>query len=443
MRSGGLGLRVVALNIALGGLLLVGCGGSSAAGKSAASASAAPPSGAITDCLSLAHCYAPDTFRTAYGIQPLSDRGIDGRGRTVVLVEIAPPSLSPPKSTDIQEDLARFDTVFHLPSLHLQVATGLAPGSSPRLANTEEVEDVEVVHAVAPDATIHVIFIPATAESNPASLITYLSEAFRLGISAGSVISISASFGEHCFSSVEVAHLNSTLQAAQSDHVTVVSSSGDFGAVSKPCPGSTTFSPIKEVGLPDSDPLVLGVGGTELTANRTSGAYVSETAWNTPRTPPLLHSEASGGGFSHLFPKPSYQNGIENIGATRGVPDVAADASPYTGLALALSDGGSKYILASAGGTSAGAPFWAALIALADQDAGRNLGFVNVAIYSIGRSAFYHKAFHDITSGTNTVTFPSKTINGYRASPGWDPVTGWGSPDAKVLVPLLGRFVGT
>jgi len=123
------------------------------------------------------------------------------------------------------------------------------------------------------------------------------------------------------------------------------------------------------------------------------------------------------------------------------VPDVAADASPYTGLALAYSDGGSKYILASASGTSAGAPLWAALIALADQYADRDLGFVNAGIYRIGKSSYYDKAFHDITSGTNTVVFPPKTIKGYRASPGWDPVTGWGSPNAQVLVPLLGRYV--
>jgi subtilase family serine protease len=83
---------------------------------------------------------------------------------------------------------------------------------------------------------------------------------------------------------------------------------------------------------------------------------------------------------------------------------------------------------------------WAALIALADQYAGRRLGFVNPAIYRIGRSASYHQAFHDITTGTNTVTFPRVTIGGYQASPGWDPVTGWGSPNAQALIPMLARL---
>ena len=91
----------------------------------------------------------------------------------------------------------------------------------------------------------------------------------------------------------------------------------------------------------------------------------------------------------------------------------------------------------SEGGTSAAAPFWAGLIALADQEAGHPLGFVNPAIYQIARGPQYHQAFHDITTGNNTVVVNGDTITGYQAGPGWDPVTGWGTPDAQVLVPLL------
>jgi subtilase family serine protease len=97
-------------------------------------------------------------------------------------------------------------------------------------------------------------------------------------------------------------------------------------------------------------------------------------------------------------------------------------------------------MLRDAGGTSASAPAWAALIALADQYAGRPLGFVNPAIYQIAGGPAYHAAFHDVTTGNNTVRFPPRTITGYQAGPGWDPVTGWGSPDAQVLVPLLARY---
>ena len=147
---------------------------------------------------------------------------------------------------------------------------------------------------------------------------------------------------------------------------------------------------------------------------------------------------ASNGGFSNLFTRPAYQDGEPGIGAMRGVPDVAADADPATGPALAVeTDGG--YVIVPGGGTSVGAPFWAGIMALADQYAGRPLGFVNPAIYAIGRSRLYYSAFHDITEGNNTVVFPSGTVTGYSAGPGWDPVTGWGSPDAQVLVPLLSQ----
>jgi subtilase family serine protease len=194
------------------------------------------------------------------------------------------------------------------------------------------------------------------------------------------------------------------------------------------------------VDLPASDPLTLSVGGTSLQASQATGAYRGETAWNTP--PSAGEPAAGGGGFSRLFPRPAYQDGIASIGATRGVPDVAADADHRPGLAINFSGGGKDYIPAG-GGVSVAAPLWAAVIALADQYADRDLGFVNPALYRIGHSAHYHQAFHDVTTGTNPVTFPTQTITGYQAAPGWDPVTGWGSPNAQMLVPLLARYVSS
>ena len=77
------------------------------------------------------------------------------------------------------------------------------------------------------------------------------------------------------------------------------------------------------------------------------------------------------------------------------------------------------------------------MIALADQYARRHLGFVNAAIYRIARTS--NGAFHQITTGNNIASFPPHTIIGYQAAHGWDPVTGWGSPNASFLVPLLAR----
>jgi subtilase family serine protease len=101
-------------------------------------------------------------LRVAYGIQPLLDRGTDGRGQTVVLMEFAstPPQPPGPQVTDIRQDLTLFDAVFGLPAARLQVDTTLAGSAGPWLAGLEEVEDSEIVHAIAPDATIRVILIP-------------------------------------------------------------------------------------------------------------------------------------------------------------------------------------------------------------------------------------------------------------------------------------------
>jgi subtilase family serine protease len=387
--------------------------------------------GPLADCLTLSPstCYAPRQFLTAYGIQSLLDHGTDGRGETIVMPEFVSTATTP-GVTDIRQDLARFDGLFGLPSVRLQVITRFGGASTQDLANGEEVGDIEIAHEVAPAAAIRVILLPET------DVIANYTAALRFAASLGSVVSVTAGSGEVCFTSAQVTALNAALRADQRRHVTVVASSGDSGAAIVRCSASADF--VKGVNLPASDPLVLSVGGTELRANHTTGAYIGETVWNTP--PPVLPQGvvASNGGFSSLFTRPAYQDGVPGIGAMRGVPDVAADADPATGMALAVDiDGG--YAILPGGGTSAGAPFWAGIMALADQYAGRALGFVNPAIYAIGHSRLYHSAFHDITEGNNTVVFPSGTVTGYSARPGWDPATGWGSPDAQLLVPLLAQ----
>lgn len=411
-----------------------------------AAASAAPATDCLTD--STSPCYTPMELRVAYGIKPLLDRGITGRGQTIVLPEFpatatgsGSPLVKMLTSSDIRQDLARFDTLFGLPVARLQVVNTLAHAASPWQANDEEVADTEIVHALAPDAAIREVLVPSSGTAGPGAESAAFVAALRLGLTQGGVVSLSADAGEQCFTSAVVAEWNSVLQAAQSKHVTVVVSSGDWGAATDPCPGAgTAAAQVKGVNLPASDPLALAVGGTTLQGSRTTGAYMGETAWNIPAVGGSS-PEASGGGFSRLFLRPAYQDGIAGIGPTRGVPDVAADANPGTGMALAISDGSEDYILIGAGGTSASAPLWAAVIALADQYAGRELGFVNPALYQIGRSTHYHQAFHDVTTGTNTVVLPGQTMTGYQAGPGWDPVTGWGSPNAQALVPLLARYV--
>jgi subtilase family serine protease len=409
--------------------------GSTGTGSAAAPpATASPSDAAEAACLGSLPCYTPRQFRVAYGIQPLLDRGIDGRGVTVALPEEAETGpAQTPAVTDIRQDVADFDRRFGLPPVQIQVLTTLAgPSASPWLASEEEVEDTELVHAVAPDATIREILVAPAEVSTPARFAATFAAYVRIAVRNGEVMSQSGigqdfSVGEDSWTSAEVATMNSALEYAAARHVTVVAASGDQGVL-----GNGSSTSVKQVILPASDPLVLGVGGTSLTANPVTGAYISEAVWDTP-------SSGSGGGFSHLFARPAYQDGVPGVGATRGVPDVAADAEGSTGMALAFSAPGGGYELIGAGGTSAGAPFWAGLIALADQEAGHPLGFANPAIYRIARGPLYHKAFHDITTGDNTAVLNSVTITGYQTGPGWDPVTGWGTPDAQVLIPLLAR----
>jgi subtilase family serine protease len=411
-------------------------------GGATAPATPRPPGAVAADCLAARPpCYAPRQLRVAYGIQPLLARGITGRGVTVVLPEEAesgqeqPPAVSgpelPPAVTDIRQDLADFDRRFGLPPARIEVITTMAGlSASPWLAGPEEVGDTEMMHVVAPDATIRELLVDPAGVSTPAKLAATFAKYVRIAARDGEVISQCGigqhfSVGEDSWTSAEVATMNSAVEYAAARHVTVVAASGDYGAI-----GNGSTMPAKEVNLPASDPLVLAAGGTSLTANPVTGTYISETAWN-----------GSGGGFSHRFSRPAYQAGVPGIGAMRGVPDVGADASSATSMAFAFTMPGGGYELIGLGGTSAAAPFWAGLIALADQEAGHPLGFVNPAIYRIARGPLYHKAFHDITTGNNTtvLTSPRVTITGYQAGPGWDPVTGWGTPDAQVLIPLLAR----
>jgi subtilase family serine protease len=439
--------RVSGLATAIG-LLVAACGPAHTASTAGPAARATAGASSTADCNSLTTCYTPQQVQVAYGVRPFLERGINGRGETVVLPELAESRLHPPLVTNMRQDMAAFDNLFHLPAARMRVVTTLAGARSPWLAFGEEVLDVEMVHALAPKATLVILLLPSTSLNNTKSAVSAAVASLRLGSTEGGVMSFSAAGqigGEHCVSRAQVRSVNAALQAAASRRVTVVAASGDIGAVAEPCDvygalaGGATFTPVKEVNLLASDPLVLGAGGTSLAASHASGDWQGETAWGLPYGIPGSAFQASGGGFSRLFDRPGYQDGVPAFRATRGVPDVSADANGHTGMAFVLSDG-DKTMIRNSGGTSASAPIWAALIALADQYAGRHLGFVNPVIYQIARGPRYRQAFHDITSGNNTVHFPPETITGYRAVPGWDPVTGWGSPDARVLIPLLARY---
>lgn len=190
--------------------------------------------------------------------------------------------------------------------------------------------------------------------------------------------------------------LDHACQSAAALGVTITVAAGDSGSSDGVNDGQN------HVDFPASSPHVLGCGGTELIASGTT--IQSETVWNNGST-----GGATGGGVSAVFSLPSWQANAGVPGGTmRGVPDVAGDASPYSGYNI-LVDGQQTVV----GGTSAVAPLWAALIALINQQKGVPAGFVNPTLYQNPGD------FHDITKGNN---------GAYSAGPGWDPCTGLGSP---------------
>ena len=406
--------------------LVVAATSGAAAGSSSIRRPHAGTTNATSDCVSMTTCYTPRQLEVAYGVQPLLRRGIDGRGETVVLPELAESQLSPPQVSDLRQDFAAFDHLFHLPAPRLRFVSTFAGPTDPWLAYGEEVLDAEMVHTIAPRAALTILLVKKTSLDSADQAVAASVAALRRGVSEGGVISLSPAGqigGEHCVDHTQLSRLNAALQADADHHVTVVAASGDTGAAGEPCALidalsggiSSSFTPRKEVGLVASDPLVLSAGGTTLDASHTTGAWIGETTWGLPDGTPGTGFQASGGGFSHLFRRPSYQNGVTGIGAYRGVPDVAADANPRKGFPVVTSDARGGYMISGHGGTSASAPTWAGIIALADQYAGRHLGFVNPAIY---RSP----AIRAIT--TPSTTPPPATAIRASSPTGRSPVTG-------------------
>jgi kumamolisin len=268
--------------------------------------------------------------------------------------------------------------------------------------------DIEVSAAVAPGAAIAVYFAPNTDQG----FIDAISTAVHDTTNKPSVISISWGGPESSWTAQSMAALDTACQAAAAVGVTITVASGDDGSTD----GVTGTA--NHVDFPASSPHVLACGGTKLTG---SGSTIqSEVVWNE-----LSANEgATGGGVSTVFALPAWQAnaGVPKATTTtggRGVPDVCGDADPSTGYSVRV-DGQTLVI----GGTSAVAPLWAGLIALANAKNKVAAGFINPAIYAAGAQM----AFRDITSGNN---------GSFTAGPGWDACSGLGSPIGTAVIPLL------
>ncbi len=373
------------------------------------------------------NCQTPRSQRVAYGVESLMQYGYTGEGQAVVdIVSFGSPTL--------QRDMDIFDHEFDLPPITIQVIAPIGtvpfnPGSKVMQEWAGETElDVQIIHAIAPGAKIVVLTSPVAEVEGTTGLPQFLElEQYAISHHLGSIISQSWAASEVTLTDSagqqEIQQWDAFFkQATTHQGITFFGASGDNGATDYIDANATALATTPTTSFPTDDPWVTSTGGTSL--DRVQNDF-SEVAWSQ-----------SGGGFSSFFPTPSYQQSLPTavqqlLNNRRGVPDVAADADPNTGLAVFING------WTLAGGTSASAPLWAAITAIANQVAGHALGFLNVALYKLGASSTYARDFHDITSGNNSTNVNGILVPGHNAVPGWDPVTGLGTPDAENLIPDL------
>jgi len=407
----------------------------------------------FTSSISGNHFLAPDDFATIYDLKPLYDKSLDGTGQSIAVMG----------QTDIlQSDVQKLRSVSGLPANTAQVV--LVPGSpDPGVVQgdiTEADLDLEWAGAVARNASL--IFVNSGNG-------VFDSMQYAIDQNLAPVISISYGNCEHNFTNSEVSTLTALLQQANAQGITVSAASGDSGAADCDFP-LTSRQVVRSathglaVDLPASSPFVTGVGGTQFnegsnassywssvnnSLNGSALSYIPEVAWNETATELANGGSiaAGGGGASTLFPKPSWQsgNGVPNDSA-RDVPDISLNAAVTNDGYLICSQGScvngyraADSTLTVVGGTSAGAPAFAGIVALLNQSTGTRQGNVNPILYQLAATS--SDAFHDITSGDNKVPCTAGSTGcpnggqiGYSAAAGYDLATGLGSLDAYRLV---------
>ncbi|MDF3302149.1 S53 family peptidase [Streptomyces tropicalis] len=382
-------------------------------------------------------CYTPTQYRQAYGLNPLHRAGVTGKGRTIVIVD----SIGSPT---IQHDLDVYSARFGMRSTHVDVVRwGTVPRFDPARPDHlswagESTLDVEMAHAVAPDA--HIVLVE-TGDGGSGDGITGLREmmdAEKSLVDRGVGDVISQSFGatennfpgfrRGDFSSIQ--NLRYAFKAAARRGVTVLASSGDGGATNATTNVKADY-PYRVNAWPSSDPLAVSVGGTQMHLDAKGDRVAPDSVYND--------DGASGGGVSHVFARPPYQNGVEQVvGDRRGTSDVSMSAAKNGGAWVYSSYDPKRVGWDVCVGTSAATPLFAGIVALADQVAGHRLGDIHQALYTLFAQSSRNPStgIVDVKDGTNN-SFAG--VPGYTAVKGYDMATGIGTVDAARFVPALAR----
>lgn len=350
----------------------------------------------------------PEALRNTYNAAPLTAAGYTGKGITIVFFAF--------DGFD-QADLDSFADTYDLPRFTPEVVGEL---DEPR---GEATMDLQVAHAIAPDARKVVVSALPTVTADGAfeRIGQMLEETDRRY--PGAVWSFSIGWGcDKLITAADLAPVRSALATAQSHGTTAFNASGDLAGLE--CKGGDDWSSPpgeSDIGLDSiaSLPEMTDVGGTTLSTDG-EGRWLSEQAWFDV---PL--SVGTGGGVSAVFDRPDWQRQVwpDRDTDRRLTPDVAAVADPFTGVRIVF-----QQTPLVGGGTSQSAPIWAGLAAVMNQyllaNGGRLLGDLNPLLYRIARGAPL-PAFRDVTLGGNAVA---------DALPGYDLVTGLGTPDVDNLV---------
>jgi subtilase family serine protease len=376
---------------------------------SSAGADAIPRTGSGTG-----GAYLGNDFRAAY----LPGVTLTGSGQMVGLVQF---------DGYYASDISAYEAAAGIPAVPLQTVLldgyNGVPTTGPNSGNAEVSLDIEMAVSMAPGLSKIVVF-----EAGPNGIPNDVLNAMA---ASNQVHQLSCSWGWGGGPTTTTDNIFKQMAAQGQSFFTA---SGDSDAYTT---GASSVNGVDNPSLPNapcSSAYITVVGGTTLSTTGPGGAWSSETVWNWG----LRNGSyvGSSGGISSYYTIPSWQTGVSmtaNKGSTanRNIPDVALTAD---NVYVRYGNGTSGTF----GGTSCAAPLWAGLCALMNQQgvsAGRPaLGFINPAIYSLGKGAGFGASFHDITSGDNT---SSSSPSQFYAVTGYDLCTGWGTPAGQSLITAL------
>lgn len=349
--------------------------------------------------------YRGNDFRAAY----MPGVNLAGAGQTVGLLQF---------DGYYPGDIDAYETAAGLPHVPLQLVLldgyDGTPTGGPKSGNPEVSLDIEMVVSMAPGLSKIVVF-----EAGPNGLQNDILSAMAAN---NQIKQFSCSWG---WGGGPRGTTDNIFKQMAAQGQSFFSASGDSDAF----PSGTADDPT-QANSPSSSPYITVVGGTKLSTTGPGGGWVSETVWNRG------NGVGSSGGISSHYALPTWQSGLSlgvagGSGGFRNIPDVALVAE---NVSVSFGNGTNGTF----GGTSCAAPLWGGLAALMNEQATASgkpaIGFINPAIYAIGKSSSSSSSFHDTTQGDNTW---GSSPNAFYAVAGYDLCTGWGTPVGQGLFDAL------